>query len=470
MDVFDDPNLDNSPEEVEMETELVVELSDKELTIPEDRVSHVSLLERVASVDVPISPPVFSGGGTIPSNEPLGTNKKLARENFGNYHAGINYLVQKYGSRRVNKALGQVGSPARESHRLELEPDPDGSGREKLKPCNPNGLRHKTFGESDLHKIEAKITESGKAKKSIWNLMLEGAFTALSIIKFAITLNGDGICEIFVKLFEVSSSLCDDGAMIAGKRVPFPKILAEEEKVIFHGSEKNLAQENFRDFYEGMKYLVDKYGSESLPGNLLEELIEICHKEGLQSPCAYGGDGKLKLPDRPPSGTREKPFTEKDLRELENQIAEKKGDEKVKTVAKMVGAALSGIGAILGLIASLGTGSPVFIPVILASISCFIAAIKGSMVIAEASSVKKGSTKKNPHKLEKPIIGEKGVERVKKVANVAAAVLAVTGSTIGLIATVGTGAPALVPTIIASISFLLATAKGATTISDVARG
>lgn len=342
----------------------------------ERKIAGVSLSERETPAShVPF--PKFLRGGAILPSEPIYMCQGLARENFRNYCAGINYLVQKYGSQRVNEALGQLGLSASEFDRLELAPDVNEHGQERLAPRDPNRKRREVFTKRNLLDMEAKIIEaetgSGGKKSAALEIALAVGFTAVSAAQFVLTLDAGAaanVCQTVARSLDLVGTLCDDSAIIAERReaarvdetVPFPKILGEDEKIVFHTDGKKIAQENFKNFYRGISYLVAKYGLESVPEELMDELGSLCCEQKL--PLLFvrvqnsTGQMKVQLSDQLPSGVREIPFTWKDLVKWENRITGKEGVEIAKTVARIVGASLVTAAAVTGTVVTFGAGAP----------------------------------------------------------------------------------------------------------------
>ncbi|MDR2776747.1 MAG: hypothetical protein LBB17_01730 [Puniceicoccales bacterium] len=90
------------------------------------------------------------------------------RENYINYHMGMNYLVQKYGSRPVNEVLTPLMVSRRFNcpryPRLELAPTRNENGQEQLEPI-PQGdtpMLADNFDNDMLQKLESLIIEHSK--------------------------------------------------------------------------------------------------------------------------------------------------------------------------------------------------------------------------------------------------------------------------------------------------------------------
>jgi hypothetical protein len=97
--------------------------------------------------------------------------------------------------------------------------------------------------------------------------------------------------------------------------VPFPKFLPGG-----NGSRDKLGRENYVNFYNGVKYLLAKYGSGPFVKKLVRGLIST-----MQSPkdvLVRDQYGRLTLSDSVPKEYRAKPFTADDLHALENLIIE----------------------------------------------------------------------------------------------------------------------------------------------------
>jgi hypothetical protein len=353
-----------------------------------------------------------------------GDDATFAEANFSNYHAGINYLVQKYGSQRVNEAFA---GPKFSPDRLELEAGLNEHGREKLKP-RPGAKRHDTFGAKNLREMEAIITGGGGSdvkESDVLGIALALGSTAASAAQFAMTLDVNAAistCQAALKTLNAvhttgkgqaalavestaasiaqfaltldanaainaydaaSKALSAEGALTgdallacerassaqSDKTVPLPKILSESEKLVYHTDKKMIARENFQNFYAGMKYLVAKYGVESIPGDLMDELITLSKE--LQF--VMEGDRAL-LPDQPPNGAREKPFSQIDLGRLENLITGKNKAEVAMAVLKIAAAALGTAAAVTGAVATFGAGAPAIPAAIGALISLIMTA------------------------------------------------------------------------------------------------
>jgi hypothetical protein len=344
--------------------------------------------EGILRSDVPF--PSFVGGGEIPGDADVSASTVITRENFKNYHTGMNYLVKKYGSHRVNEALREfrASSLARMSYvQLELSPVRNKHGQEEL-ASSPDKMTRLPFTEQTLHEFENLIIENSKQKSSH---LMKVIIAVVSTIWAAINLATTGIDFITTTSHVLScaatiindvllrNELINEGKI--DRTVPMPVILSEEEKIVHHTDKEIIARENFITFYNAVKYLVEKYGAESIPDETLAELASSCKEQKL----LFIPDEKspLRLADLPPDGSREKPFTMKNLTKLESQITGSEGQERLKSALKIAGAVAATAGAITGAVATFGAGSIAISAALATSISLVKTAFNDIQLVCE---------------------------------------------------------------------------------------
>ncbi|MDR2602978.1 MAG: hypothetical protein LBC11_00240 [Puniceicoccales bacterium] len=359
---------------------------------------------------------------------------KEARENYRNYHTGMDYLVKKYGSRLVNEALVEFKTSCGPYPQLELTRSEN--DLEQLKPIPPGTepMLLSIFDDNKLQELENLIVEHGKWENRvlqiaghIFNVAMATFQTiqAVTSLSGAVTAENPNSLDVIAKVISVTNNVMDDcklaleiqndpgsknkrhilkstkaalqtirtaisfsRAMTAenpnsldtvakalsftvsvtndcqlgleaidkateatiDKPISPPVILGRKEKIVCYADEENIERENFEDFYNAVKYLVKKYGLQSIPADTLKELNALC---GGNAPLVLDDQNQLQLPDSVPNWYRRgMPFTMKELTHLENRIVGREGREKLKLALKIGGA----ITATAGAIASCGAG------------------------------------------------------------------------------------------------------------------
>ncbi|MDR0742570.1 MAG: hypothetical protein LBE98_03860 [Puniceicoccales bacterium] len=357
-----------------------------------------------------------------------------ARENYRNYHTGMNYLVKKYGSRLVNETLTELKTswvPGTYYPRLIVFRDENGQEQLKSIPDDDASILLFNFDNNMLQELENLIIEHGKWQGNpilqnigrgleVVGAANQTARAAISLFEAVATGNPD-ILDITAKVLSFASSVSDDcklgleiqddpaskgnrrvlknakamlktarttislgqavatgnsdtlgittkalflgsnisndallglealGKVAADKTISPPAILREEEKLVYYADEENIAREHFEDFYNAAKYLIKKYGITSMPVDFLNELKALC---GGEIPLVPDDQGQLQLANSVPNGHRGKPFTMKNLAQLENRITGQEGRERLK-VALKIGEVIA---ATAGAIATCGAG------------------------------------------------------------------------------------------------------------------
>ncbi|MDR2432929.1 MAG: hypothetical protein LBD34_04225 [Puniceicoccales bacterium] len=155
-------------------------------------------------------------------------------------------------------------------------------------------------------------------------------------------------CDLFLEKLEKAAT---------GKTVSPPVILGEKKKLVRYTDKKIIARENFENFYNSVKYLVEKYGFQSIPQDTLKELALSCDGH---IPFIFNDRNQVRFADSVPNGHREKPFTMRNFTSLENKITGKEYYEKAKLAIRIATLVAKSAAAI----AALGTG--VTIPTVLA--------------------------------------------------------------------------------------------------------
>ncbi|MDR0693100.1 MAG: hypothetical protein LBF49_00805 [Puniceicoccales bacterium] len=364
---------------------------------------------------------------TFPVNEIVFFPKE-ARENYRNYHTGINYLVKKYGSRRVNEVLTKFRTswgPGMNCPQLKLAPTRNENGQEQLEDLPQGDAPMLAFNldKDRLQEFENLIIENGKwndnralkvvgTAAEVAEAAIDTAGSAISLAKAVI--RGTGIIDITAKTLSFASSAIEDCELgleirdnpaskdtihtlkgtkakvktaqkmislgqamttkkpdtrkttktaisfansviklvqwglktppkAVDKTISPPVILGKEEKLVYYADEENMARENFETFYNAVKYLVNKYGIQSIPVDTSKELNALCDGH---VPLVVDNQDRLQLSDSVPNGSRERPFTMKALTHLENRITGQEVREKLQVVLKVAGAAVATAGAI----------------------------------------------------------------------------------------------------------------------------
>ncbi|MDR2602980.1 MAG: hypothetical protein LBC11_00250 [Puniceicoccales bacterium] len=385
----------------------------------------------------------------------VGPCTKNARENYRNYHTGMDYLVKKYGSRLVNEALAEMQAS---SGYPPLELTRDENGLEQLKPIQGNEKQLiRKFDQKRLQEFENLIIERGKWQGDRVSKLASGAIVAAydtvqslyqTIVAFkAIVATSDTGLSLYkkflgmiTKVLSLTGNLIDDYKLISeirdrplskkeesalkkakevikmvktslqtsqasyslsdaveaenpnsldtaektfsfigatakynqailenlskvaksvadetikDKTISPPVFLRSKAKIVYYADEENIKRENFEDFYNAVKYLVRKYGFDSIPHDIINELNALC---GGNAPLVLDDQGQLQLPDSVPDGHREKPFTMKQLTHLENRITGQEGVENLKLSYRITEAIATTAGAIVKTVGAIVTG------------------------------------------------------------------------------------------------------------------